>query len=62
MKSLVPDKGTVYATFGLLAIFSCIAAVYPHTYPFQLADKPYDAAMIGNIAWMLVAARHTRHG
>ena len=53
MKSLVSNKGMSFVAFALLAIVCCVASVYPRSFP--VPDKPYDAAMIGNIAWMLVA-------
>ena len=53
MKSLISNKGMAFVAFALLAIVCCAASVFPKTFP--VPDKPYDAAMIGNIAWMLVA-------
>ena len=54
MKALLNNRGMAILAFGVLLVISCLAAVYPTTFP--VADKPYDAAMVGNIAWMLVAS------
>jgi ammonium transporter, Amt family len=54
MKALLNNRGMAILAFGALLGVSCLAAVYPSNFP--TAAKSYDAAMIGNIAWMLVAS------
>ena len=54
MKALLNNRGMAILAFGALLGVSCLAAVYPSNFP--TAAKSYDAAMVGNIAWMLVAS------
>jgi ammonium transporter, Amt family len=54
MKALLNNRGMAILAFGVLLGISCLAAVYPTTFP--VADKPYDASLTGSIAWMLVAS------
>lgn len=53
MKALMTNRSMALLAFGVLLVICCIASVYPATFPTP--EQPYDAAMIGNIAWMLVA-------
>lgn len=53
MKALMTNKSLALLAFGVLLIICCVASVYPATFPTP--EQPYDAAMVGNIAWMLVA-------
>ena len=55
MKSLVSNKGMAFIAFALLALICCIASVYPNSFPTLPDGKTYDATMVANIAWMLVA-------
>lgn len=55
MKSLVSNKGMALIAFALLAIISIAAALWRTNYPTLPDGKSYDATMVGNIAWMLVA-------
>jgi ammonium transporter, Amt family len=54
MKALLNNRGMAILAFGVLLGISCLAAVYPTTFP--VAEAPYDPALIGSIAWMLVAS------
>ena len=53
MKALISNKSMALLAFGVLFIICCVAAVYPTSFPTP--EQPYDAIMVGNIAWMLVA-------
>lgn len=53
MKALISNKSMALLAFGVLFIICCVAAVYPTSFPTP--EQPYDATMVGNIAWMLVA-------
>lgn len=53
MKALMSNRSMSMAAFALLLVICCIAAVYPTSFP--TAESPYDATMMANIAWMLVA-------
>lgn len=55
MKTLMSNRSMAIAAFALLLVICCIAAVYPTSFPTPDPAKPYDAAMMANIAWMLVA-------
>jgi ammonium transporter, Amt family len=54
MKALLNNRGMAILAFGVLLGISCLAAVYPTTFP--VAEAPYDPSLIGSIAWMLVAS------
>jgi ammonium transporter, Amt family len=54
MKALLNNRGMALLAFGILFVICCVASVYPTTFP--AATAPYDATMVGNIAWMLVAS------
>jgi ammonium transporter, Amt family len=54
MKALLNNRGMAILAFGVLLGISCLAAVYPTTFP--VAEAPYDPFLIGSIAWMLVAS------
>lgn len=53
MKALMTNRSLALLAFCVLLVICCVASVYPATFPTP--EQPYDAAMIGNIAWMLVA-------
>lgn len=55
MKALMSNRSMAMVAFAFLLIICCIAAIYPTSFPTPDPAKPYDATMMANIAWMLVA-------
>ena len=54
MKALLSNRSMAVLAFAALLGICGLAAIYPTTFP--TAEGPYDAAMTGNIAWMIVAS------
>ena len=55
MKALLNNRSMAVLAFAALLLISGLAAVYPTSFPIA-KEGSIDAAMTGNIAWMIVAS------
>ena len=55
MKALLNNRSMAVLAFAALLLISGLAAVYPTSFP-TAKEGSIDAAMTGNIAWMIVAS------